>query len=119
MTHLILLVLLVIWPIAARAQGAIIETMDALRDAASPPEFRGTLPSQLDLSGTLPPPRSQANTLSCVSWAATYGAGSQAARRGGLAGDVVLSPAYTYNQVSRDPYCRTDHVDLGDLAVAA
>ena len=107
MKHPTWLVLLVIWPIVARAQGAIIETLDALRDAASPPEFRGTLPSQLDLSGTLPPPRSQANTLSCVSWAATYGAGSQAARRVGLAGDVVLSPSYTYNQLARDQYCRT------------
>lgn len=99
--------LLLIAPVAAFAQGAIIETLESLRDAAGPPAFRGTLPPQFDISGTLPPPRSQSSTLSCVSWAATYAAASQAARRSGRTGDVVLSPAYTYNQVAHDQYCRT------------
>jgi C1A family cysteine protease len=98
---------LALWPSAILAQGAVIETMASLPDATSPPTFRGTPPARLDLSATLPPPRSQAATMSCVSWATTYAAASQALRRGGNAGNVVLSPAFTYNQITRDPYCHT------------
>ena len=93
-------------PQVARAQGAIIETMGDLKDRPEPPGFRGNLPAQVNLAGTLPPPGNQNPTGSCVSWAATYAAASQAARRAGLGSSVRLSPAFTYNQMSRDPYCR-------------
>src|SRR5262245_56693950 len=100
--------LLVLVPAAAQAQGAIIETLDDLKsekDASS--MRRGDLPARVDLAGKLPPPRSQAATSTCVSWSVTYAAGSYAARRAGLGETVTLSPAFTYNQVARDPLCLT------------
>ncbi|SED43284.1 Papain family cysteine protease [Rhizobiales bacterium GAS191] len=93
-------------PAAARAQGAIIETMEDLKNRPEPQGFRGALPAQVSLAATLPPPGNQNPTGSCVSWAATYAAASQAARRAGLGPSVRLSPSFTYNQMSRDPYCR-------------
>jgi C1A family cysteine protease len=97
---------LMLEPIAAHAQGAIIETMEDLKNRPDPPGFRGTLPAQVNLASTLPPPGNQNPTGSCVSWAVTYAAASQAARRAGLGSSVRLSPSFTYNQMSRDPYCR-------------
>ena len=81
MRRLLCVMLLMLCPMTAQAQGAVIETLDTLRDAADPPSFRGTLPTLIDLSATLPPPRSQGGTQSCVSWATTYGAASQALPR--------------------------------------
>jgi C1A family cysteine protease len=95
-----------ILPAAAHAQGAIIETMDDLKNRPEPQGYRGILPSQVDLASTLPSPGNQNPTGSCVSWAVTYGAASQAARRAGLGSSIKLSPSFTYNQMSRDPYCR-------------
>jgi hypothetical protein len=89
---------------AAAAQGAVLEQLQDLLTKA-PPEFRATLPDKVDLSPTMPPPRAQAATSTCVSWAVTYAAASQAAGRAGL-GKVALSPSFTYNQVARDRYCR-------------
>jgi len=89
------------------AQGAIIETLDDVKDVPQAPAFRGTLPPFADLTATLPPPGDQGPTGSCASWAVTYGAGSQAARRAGLGPTLRLSPSFTYNKISRDPICRT------------
>jgi C1A family cysteine protease len=97
--------MLLLAPSPALAQGAILETMEDLAARPEAPSFRGTLPAQVDLSATLPPPGDQGATGSCVSWAATYAAASQAARRAGLGANLRLSPSFTYNQISRDPFC--------------
>jgi Papain family cysteine protease len=91
----------------ASAQGAIIETLEDLRDIPEPPGFRGALPARIDLSSTLPPPGNQGTTGSCTSWAATYGAGSQALRRAGQGPTLKLSPSFTYNKMAHDPICVT------------
>ena len=90
---------------SARAQGAIIETLGELRNVPEPPGFRGTLPASIDLSSTLPPPGNQGSSGSCTSWAVTYAAASQAARRTGLGSSLKFSPSFTYNQLSHDPIC--------------
>lgn len=94
-------------PTPARAQGAIIETLEELSDRPFAPAFRGTLPARTDLTAWLPAPRSQAETGSCTSWGVTYAAASNAARRAGLGPSVALSPAFTYNKISGDAYCQT------------
>jgi hypothetical protein len=100
--------LLALVPATAQAQGAVIETLDDLKGAADAPSTRGgDLPARVDLAGKMPPPRSQVATSTCVSWSVTYAAGSYAARRAGLGDTVTLSPAFTYNQVARDPLCLT------------
>jgi len=96
----------VLWAVAAQAQGAILETMEDLAGRPSPPAFRAQLPRKADISGTLPAPRSQADTSTCTSWSVTYAAASQAARRNGLGSTVVLSPAFTYNILANDHTCR-------------
>ena len=90
----------------AFAQGAIVETYDQLSKAPAFVMSRGTLPGSADISSSLPKPRSQAGTATCVSWAVTYAAGSQALRRAGRA-DMILSPSYTYNQLTGDVTCQT------------
>ena len=100
------LLVLVSWSVGAWAQGAIIETLDDLQKVPTPPEFRGALPARIDLSATVPPPGEQGPTGSCTSWAATYAAASQAARRAGLGPSLRLSPSFTYNKVSRDSLCQ-------------
>jgi hypothetical protein len=90
----------------ARAQGAIIESLADLRDRPDAPAFRGTLPPRVDLSATLPPPLTQGPSGSCTSWAVTYAAASQAARRAGLGATLKLSPAFTYNKLVQDSLCR-------------
>jgi hypothetical protein len=92
-------------PTQVRAQGAIIETLDDLQDRPWAPAFHGALPSHADLTTNVPAPRSQDVTGSCTSWAVTYVAGSNAARRLGLGSSITLSPAFTYNKISRDPLC--------------
>jgi hypothetical protein len=99
--------LLALMPAVAGAQGAIVETLDELRNLPDPPEFRAPLPPKVDLSSTIPPPRNQADTDSCVSWAVTYAAASHAARRAGMGAAVTLSPSFTYNQVSGNRFCRS------------
>jgi C1A family cysteine protease len=105
MRSLLVAAVLFILPSAAFAQGAILETLDEVRDAGAPISYRGSIPERVDLPSRMPPVRSQAATSTCVSWAATYAAASFALRaRGGS--NVILSPAFTYNQVSHDQWCR-------------
>ena len=106
MMRLLVLPLLLL-PAAAFAQGAVIETLNDLREARDPAAFRGPLPERADVSASVPAPRAQADTSTCTSWGATYGAASQALRRAGGSKTLILSPAFTYNQVSGDPSCRT------------
>jgi C1A family cysteine protease len=96
----------VLWAAAAQAQGLILETLEDLAGSPEPPVLRATLPRKVDLSGTIPGPRSQADTSTCTSWVTTYAAASQAARRNGLGVALVLSPSFTYNIVSGDHTCR-------------
>jgi C1A family cysteine protease len=95
------------------AQGAVIESLDDLRRTPAPPKFSGRtletpapLPERVDLSSKLPAVRNQGRTDTCVSWAATYVAASFALRSRGDNAAVTLSPSFTYNQVSRDQWCR-------------
>jgi hypothetical protein len=90
----------------ARAQGAIIETLEQLQAVPKAPEFRGVLPPRVDLSPTVPPPKDQGPTGSCASWATTYGAASQAGRRAGLGPSLALSPSFTYSKIAGDPRCQ-------------
>jgi C1A family cysteine protease len=53
----------------------------------------------------MPLPRAQADTSTCVSWAVTYAAASLALRP--RFPGLTLSPAFTYNQVARDPTCQS------------
>jgi hypothetical protein len=111
MKRLCILVLANLLPLAlspahARAQGAIIETLEDLRNVPNPPDFRGILPARIDLSSTVPRPGDQGPTGSCTSWGATYAAASQAGRRAGLGPSLRLSPSFTYNKISRDPRCQ-------------
>ncbi|MBR0778690.1 C1 family peptidase [Bradyrhizobium diazoefficiens] len=92
-------------PSGASAQGAIIETLDGLKQAAEPQVYRGVLPEKIDLSSKLPSVRAQSRTSTCVSWSATYVAASFALRKRGLDPDLRLSPAFTYNAVSGDRWC--------------
>jgi hypothetical protein len=101
----VVLSLVNVLPAPARAQGAIIETLEDLRDRPEPPGFRGTLPARVDLSATLPSPGDQGVSGSCTSWGATYAAASQALRRAGLGSILTLSPSFTYNKISHDPLC--------------
>ncbi len=104
MIRLLLLALVVLLPASAFGQGAILDTFDELKNVPEPPSFRAALPARVDVPN-IPPPRDQADTAACVSWAAAYVAGSQAARRNGLGDAVTLSPSYTYNQISGDRTC--------------
>lgn len=98
---------LLLVPQAAFAQGAILEDLADLRVARNVAPFQGAIPARVDLSAKIPPPRSQAATSTCVSWAATYGAASFALRARAPTTNVVLSPSFTYNQISRDQWCAT------------
>jgi C1A family cysteine protease len=91
-------------PVGAFAQGAILETLDELKNVPEPPAFRASLPERAAVAN-VPPPRDQADTSACVSWAVTYAAASQAARRNGVDATATLAPAFTYNQVSGDRTC--------------
>jgi len=100
------LLAMLILPSGAHAQGAVIETMNDLVGRPEPPGFRGPLPAQVSLAASLPAPRDQGIAQSSTSWAAVYAAGSQALRRAGLGPTLTLSPSFTYNQATHDPYCR-------------
>jgi hypothetical protein len=92
-------------PGSALAQGAIIETLDDLVNVPQAPGFRGALPPRVDLTANIPTPGQQGGSGSCVSWAVTYAAASQAGRRAGLGPTLKLSPSFTYNKLARDPIC--------------
>ena len=104
MRGLAILLALMLAPAAAHAQGAVIETLEDLRQAKDPPEFRSVLPARAEVPN-VPPPREQADTGSCTSWSVTYAAASQAGRRMGLGSSLILSPAFTYNVMSGDRTC--------------
>ena len=106
MRRMLISALVTLAPTLAHGQGAVVETLGELRSAAEPPEFRAALPARADVP-SVPPPREQGATSTCVSWSVTYAAASQAARRNGLGASVVLSPAYSYNQVSGDRTCHS------------
>jgi len=91
-------------PAPVLAQGATIERLEELKDVPEPPAFRANLPARTEV-GEIPLPRDQGDTSSCVSWAVTYAAGSQAVRRSGLPGTAALAPSFTYNQITRDRTC--------------
>ncbi len=91
-------------PAAAFAQGAIFEDFDALK-TQPPKASRATPPASVTLQAKVPPPRRQADTSSCVSWAVTYAAASTALRA--QTPGLVLSPSFTYNQVARDASCQS------------
>jgi C1A family cysteine protease len=105
MRNLLVCAVLLVLPQAAVAQGAILETLEELRDVPEPESFRGTIPERVNLSSKMPIVRSQFTTSTCVSWAATYAAASLALRAHGLGPSLTLSPSFTYNQVSRDQWC--------------
>ena len=91
---------------AALGQGAVIEKLADVQGDSLPPDFRGTLPTHVDLSAKLPAPRSQGSTRTCTSWSVVYAASSLALRTRGFGSTLTLSPSFAYNQVSRDQWCR-------------
>jgi C1A family cysteine protease len=97
---------LVLAPSLVVAQGAILEDWTTL-NTPPPPATRGVaaLPASFTLAGKLPAVRSQGGTGTCTSWSTTYAAASLAFRN--LNPNIVLSPAFTYNQVSGDRYCQS------------
>jgi C1A family cysteine protease len=86
------------------AQGLIPETLTELTNAPDAPELRSALPVQIDLTAQIPTPRNQGASSTCVSWATTYGAASNALRRAGRQA-ITLSPSSTYNMVSDNRFC--------------
>src|SRR5690349_4337870 len=104
MRRLVLALAVLMCPAHALAQGVLLESLEDLKDAAEPPAFRGSLPSRTEVGG-IPLPRDQGDTMSCVSWATTYAAASQAVRRGGVAMSAALAPSFTYNQIATDRTC--------------
>lgn len=81
----------------ALAQGLIPDSPEDIAAARQAPAFRGVLPKQVDLSNLLPPPRAQSRSMTCVSWAATYVAASDAGRRESPDHRLEpLSPSFTY-----------------------
>jgi C1A family cysteine protease len=107
MTHWLVFVLALACPAAALAQGATVESLDDVKDVGEPPAFRANLPARAEVGG-VPLPRDQGDTSSCVSWAVTYAAGSQAVRRSGLAPSAALSTSFTYNQITGDRTCLSE-----------
>ena len=100
--------------VAASSWGAVCFGQGLLPDppalvAAAPvaESFRGVLPAHVDLSAQLPPPRVQRPSRTCVSWAVTYAAGSDALRRADPAQHLaLLSPAFTYALAGGTPTCQ-------------
>jgi C1A family cysteine protease len=104
MIRAVVLVAAALSPLSLFAQGAIIETPDQVKNIPDAPASREMLPQRAEVTN-MPPPRDQADASSCVSWAVTYAAASQASRRNGLGAGVMLAPSFTYNQVSGDRTC--------------
>lgn len=77
----------------------VFDSANVLQNLVIPP----TLPNSFDLSGFLPPIGNQGTQPSCVSWAVTYYMKSLQERiNATLPYDevTIMSPAYTYNQIS-------------------
>jgi hypothetical protein len=90
-------------------QGLAPDPPGLLASAPVAPAFRDALPPKADLSPLIPPPRSQRPSATCVSWAVTYAAGSDALRRSDEAHRLVpLSPAFTYALSGGSPNCQRD-----------
>lgn len=106
--------LLAVGVILAAAGGAssfgqgVLPDSPARLDAAPVAEaFRGLLTPGIDLSPLLPPPRAQRPSRTCVSWAVTYVAASDALRRADPAAKLVpLSPAFSYVLAGGSPNCQ-------------
>jgi hypothetical protein len=104
---LTLLVFVVVGFAQAFAQGLIPDSPEDIAAARPAPAFRGVLPKQVDLSNLLPPPRTQWLSMTCVSWAATYVAASEARRRASPDHRLEpLSPSFTYALAGGTPNCR-------------
>jgi hypothetical protein len=102
-----LLLCFMLLPGLAFAQGAVIETQDDVRTAPLAEMSRATPPQRVDLADRLPPPRNQVGTETCVSWAVTYAAASEALHRGHTATPLIpLSPAFTYPLAGGKPWCK-------------
>jgi hypothetical protein len=92
---------------ACVAQGLLPDPPALVAAAPVAEAFRDALPPKVDLSSHLPAPRSQAPSRTCVSWAVTYAAGSDAIRRGDDEHRLVaLSPAFTYALAGGTPNCQ-------------
>src|SRR5689334_5211432 len=92
---------------ACLAQGLLPDAPGLVATAPVAEEFRGTLPPRVDLSSQMPPPRTQAPSRTCVSWAVTYAAASDALRHADSEHRLVaLSPAFTYALAGGTPNCQ-------------
>jgi hypothetical protein len=103
------MLVLIVWVQASAgvAQGLLPDPPALVAAARVVETFRDTLPPNVDLSPHLPAPRSQVPSGTCVSWAVTYAAGSDAIRRGDNAHRLVaLSPAFTYALAGGTPDCQ-------------
>ena len=63
---------------------------------------RGYVSDRVDLSPNMPAPGDQGKDGTCASWAAVYGAGSYYARFQQRNSNLLLSPAFVFNQVHHD-----------------
>jgi hypothetical protein len=100
---------LAVWPQATPcvAQGLLPDPPALVAAAPVAEAFRDALPPRVDLSPQLPPPRSQTPSRTCVSWAVTYAAGSNAMQRADNEHRLVaLSPAFTYALAGGTPTCQ-------------
>jgi hypothetical protein len=89
------------------AQGLLPDPSALVAAAPVAEAFRDSLPPRVDLSPQLPSPRSQSPSRTCVSWAVTYAAGSDAVRRADNEHRLVpLSPAFTYALAGGTPNCQ-------------
>lgn len=94
-------------PFVAHAQGALLETLDDLRNVPDAPASRGIIPTASDISGSMPPPRAQGETDTCTSWAVTYAAASAALRPSHPEQpELTLSPAFSYPLAGGGRFCR-------------
>ena len=92
---------------ACVAQGLLPDPPALVAAAPVAEAFRDALPPRVDLSPQLPPPRSQVPSRTCVSWAVTYAAASDAMRRADSEHRLVaLSPAFTYALAGGTPNCQ-------------
>jgi len=100
------MLLALLMPLQAAAQGVVEEDAEALRAAPAAPTFRGTLPPRVDLSGRVPRPRDQGPTGTCVGWAVAYAAATAHHRtRGTMPPGSGLSPTFLYNRLAGDLSC--------------
>jgi C1A family cysteine protease len=94
------------WGHVCLAQGLLPDPPELVAGATVAEARRGLLPQRIDLTGQVPPPRSQVPSGTCVSWAVTYAAASDAQRRADPDHRLVtLSPAFTYALAGGTPTC--------------